>query len=96
VLEPDNGAYLDSLGWVRYKRGDASVARNLLEKAVMHSPDPLIYDHLGDACLADKHPEAALQAWSKVLSIDPKNEAVRKKLSDEGTRFSARLFRGCP
>ncbi len=87
ALDPDSGAYLDSLGWVRLKRGDPSQARNWLEKAVIYSPDPLIYDHLGDACLADKHPEAALQAWSKVLSMDPKNEVVRKKVQLEGERF---------
>src|SRR5262249_1915767 len=69
AMDPDSGAYLDSLGWVRYKRGDAQEARHYLVQAALHTPDPLIYDHLGDACLADKHPEAALQAWAKVLSI---------------------------
>ena len=87
ALEPDNGAYLDSLGWVRYKRGDAAEASHYLEQAVLRSPDPLIYDHLGDAYMANKHPEAALQAWSKVLSVDTKNEAVRKKLLEEGGKF---------
>jgi Tfp pilus assembly protein PilF len=87
ALEPDNGAYLDSLGWVRFKRGDPREARPLLEKAVLLSPDPLIFDHLGDADLADHHPEVALQSWSKALSMDPKNETVRKKVTEEGERF---------
>ena len=87
ALEPDSGAYLDSLGWVRYKRGDASQARNFLEKAALLSPDPLIYEHLGDASQADQHPEAALLAWSKALSIDPKNDGVRKKIQEMGARF---------
>ena len=85
--EPGSGAYLDSLGWVRLKRGDTQEARQLLEKAVFYSPDPVIYDHLGDACLADRHPEAALQAWSRALFLDPKNETVRKKVQEEGMRF---------
>ncbi len=87
ALDPTNGAYVDSLGWVRLKRGAPGEARELLEKASMLSPDPLIFDHLGDADLADKHPEAALQAWSKALSMDPKNEAVRKKLLQQGEAF---------
>ncbi len=87
ALEPESGAYLDSLGWVRLKRGDPREAKGLLEKAVLYSPDPLIYDHLGDAYLADHHPEVALQAWSKALAMDPKNEAVRKKLHDVGEGF---------
>jgi tetratricopeptide (TPR) repeat protein len=87
AFEPDNGAYLDSLGWVRFKRGKYSEARNFLESAVIHTPDPLIYDHLGDAAFADSHPEAALQAWSKSIFMDPKNETVRKKLQEQGTHF---------
>jgi len=86
-LEPNNGAYLDSLGWVRYKRGDSQEARNLLEKAALLSPDPLIYEHLGDASQLDNHPEEALQAWSKALSIDPKNDGVRRKIKETGTHF---------
>ena len=89
ALEPDNGAYVDSLGWIRYKRGDAGEARALLEKATALSPDPLIYDHLGDASLADRHPEEALQAWSKALVLDPKNEAARKKVQASGAAYFA-------
>jgi tetratricopeptide (TPR) repeat protein len=87
AIEPANGAYLDSLGWIRYKRGDPREARNFLEKAVYYSPDPLIYEHLGDACLADQHPEAALQAWSKALSMDPKNVGVRKQIEETAGRL---------
>jgi hypothetical protein len=58
-----------------------------LEKAALRTADPLIFDHLGDACLADHHPEEAVQAWSKVLSMDPKNEPTRKKLMTDGQRF---------
>lgn len=87
AMDPDSGAYLDSLGWVRFKRGDSQEARNLLEKAALRSPDPLIFDHLGDACLADHRPEEAIQAWSKALSMDPKNEVTRQKLLTEGQRF---------
>ena len=62
-------------------------ARFSRESGAVLSPDPLIFDHLGDADLADKHPEAALQAWSKALSMDPKNETVRKKLVQESDAF---------
>jgi tetratricopeptide (TPR) repeat protein len=86
-LAPDNGAYLDSLGWVRYKRGDFKEARDWLVKAIFYSPDPLIYDHLGDAFWGEGHPEAALQAWTKGLSLDPKNEVLRKKIQEKGALF---------
>jgi predicted Zn-dependent protease len=48
--EPDNGSFLDSLGWVLYKRGKFAQARSALEEAVKASsfPDPVVLDHLGD------------------------------------------------
>ncbi len=49
-LEPDNAAYLDSLGWVLFRLGRAEDAVIWLERAVELSsePDPTLYDHLGD------------------------------------------------
>jgi len=100
AIEPTSGAYLDSLGWVRYKRGDSREARNYLEKAALYSPDPIIFEHLGDACQADQHSDAALQAWSKALSMDPKNTDLHKKIegtaghvfsSDEARKYSKYL-----
>ena len=90
ALDPDSGAYLDRLGRVRFKRGDPQEASHLLGKAVLLSPDPLIYDHLGDASLADKHPEAALQAWSKALVHGShRMNSIRKKgTGQEGSAFS--------
>src|SRR5204863_8465629 len=48
--EPDNQSYLDSLGWVLYKRGRFDQARAALEDAIGSSslPDPVSLDHLAD------------------------------------------------
>jgi len=47
VLEPENGAYLDSLGWFYYKKGKFKEALSHLERAASFLTDPVIYDHLG-------------------------------------------------
>jgi tetratricopeptide (TPR) repeat protein len=49
-LESDNTAYLDSLGWVLYKRGLFAEARGYLEKAIVpeNQADPVVLNHLGD------------------------------------------------
>ncbi len=48
--EPDNAAYLDSLGWVLFRLGRFDEAVVQLEKAAaIDEPDPVILDHLGDA-----------------------------------------------
>jgi tetratricopeptide (TPR) repeat protein len=47
MLEPDNGVYLDTLGWVHYKLGNFELARQFLEKAAATGLDePDIYRHL--------------------------------------------------
>src|SRR5690606_39000892 len=48
-LDPYNGAYLDSLGWVYFRLDDLEKAELYLQKANrMAGPDPVILEHLGD------------------------------------------------
>jgi Tfp pilus assembly protein PilF len=73
--EPRNSAFLDSLGWVLYKKGDVAGAKHWLTLARFAGAkmtqqsrfagageDPVVCDHLGDACwrLGDK---AEAQKW---------------------------------
>ncbi|MEI8139642.1 MAG: tetratricopeptide repeat protein [bacterium] len=45
--EPENGAYLDTLGWIQFKRGDTIKALSSLEKALrLVGKDPTILAHL--------------------------------------------------
>jgi tetratricopeptide (TPR) repeat protein len=81
-IDDQNGAYWDSLGWVRYKMGKYPEAAANLEKAAELNQDALIYEHLGDACWADQKPERALNAWSKALTLNPKNKSLQKKVED--------------
>ncbi len=53
-LEPDNGAYLDSLGWVYYRLNRLDDAEHVLVRALSKagvSDDPTVHDHLGDVHL---------------------------------------------
>lgn len=47
-LKPENGAYLDSLGWLYFKKGNFPFARYYLLKAIRLEPDPEIYQHLSE------------------------------------------------
>lgn len=82
LLDPKNGAYWDSLGWIHHKQGNYSEAISDLEKAIVFSQDGLIYEHLGDAYWADQMPYRALGAWSKSLAVNPKNRGLQKKVED--------------
>jgi tetratricopeptide (TPR) repeat protein len=80
ALEPNNGAFMDSLGWVYYKKGWLKKALKKLELATSLLPDdPVILDHLGDVYFALKRWKAARRAWRRSLKIDSKNKKVRAK-----------------
>ena len=79
-LESDNGAYIDSLGWLYFKQGKVDKSIKELEKASTLIEDPVIYDHLGDVYFKSKNLEKAKLNWEKALKLDPAQEAVKKKL----------------
>jgi tetratricopeptide (TPR) repeat protein len=72
AVEPkDNAAYLDSLGWVRFRRGDLREAREWLEKAVAlpDGNDPVVWDHLGDVCFRLEDAARARAAWARAAEL---------------------------
>ncbi len=81
-IEPNNGAYLDSLGWARFKQNDPKEAAQWLEKAATLTPDALIFDHLGDVYKSAGQLDRAVDVWKKSLDLDSKNNKVRQKIRD--------------
>ncbi len=79
--EPENPAYLDSLGWVLFQLKRPAEALTWLEKAVklLPEPDATVLDHLGDVLAALGKLDEARDAWRKSVELEP-SEAVRKKL----------------
>lgn len=67
----DNACYIDSLGWVLYRRGQLDAARRELERAAAlpDSDDPVIWDHLGDVYQAQGEIDKAKQAWQQALDF---------------------------
>ena len=84
-VEPDEPAFLDTLGWVLYKRGDYAGATSSMMKAVAnanywhHEP----YDHIGDIFAATGGVTAGVPWWIKSYEIFP-NEKVGAKLRNAG------------
>lgn len=71
VADPDNGSYLDSLGWAYYKQGKVVEARKHLQRAADLSQfNSVIQDHLGDVLMAMKDGAGAVAAWERALSGD--------------------------
>ncbi len=60
ALDPENSAYLDSLGWVHYRLGDTEQAEHWLRRAVDLGGDlgdGTIYCHLGEVLLSSGQPD---------------------------------------
>lgn len=80
-LDPANGAYMDSLGWVYFRMGRLDEAVETLERAVvLLKTDAVIFDHLGDVYAARGEVERARVHWERVLELDPGHAAIREKL----------------
>jgi tetratricopeptide (TPR) repeat protein len=80
-MEPANGYYLDSLGWVFYQRGDYEKALEELEKASnIVANDSVILEHLGDAYRAMKQYRKALAVYEQSREIQGKNQALIEKI----------------
>lgn len=75
-LDPWNGAYLDSLGWVYFQMGRFEEARGPLEAAARELPtDAVVMEHLGDLYERRGETELALSAWGRALDNDPEDRA---------------------
>jgi tetratricopeptide (TPR) repeat protein len=84
-LDPDNGAYVDSLGWGYYQLGRYEQARDTLERAARLTQDPTIYEHLGDVYVAIGKAESARKAYRRAIDLEADDpEAVARKLSELG------------
>jgi tetratricopeptide (TPR) repeat protein len=82
ALEPDNAAFIDSLGWAYFRMGKLPEARANLERAIhLSGGDPVIYEHLGDVYRDLQLKDLARDTYKKSLSYDKSNERVRAKLS---------------
>ena len=69
--EPENPAYLDSMGWVLYKRGRFEEALEALQSAAGLAPeyDAVVWDHLGDTLWRLSRRDEAGEAWQKAIAI---------------------------
>ncbi|MGI9384351.1 MAG: tetratricopeptide repeat protein [Methyloligellaceae bacterium] len=85
-LKPDDGYFVDSLGWAYFRIGKYKKAVEHLERAVELRPDDsVINDHLGDAYWkVDRRLEAKFQ-WNQALSLKPdpaEEKKIKVKLAD--------------
>jgi tetratricopeptide (TPR) repeat protein len=75
AIQPKNGYFLDSLGWIYYQKGDSERALTEIKRAMVYtSPDPVLYDHLGDVHFSLENYLEAKKAWSTSLTLTLKKD----------------------
>ena len=89
-VDPDNGAYLDTLGWIYFQNGKYDQAVDVLKRADQHLKDPIIYQHIGDACYKMNLIEDAIKYWQLSLELLPDQEEVIKKIEEVKSHQASR------
>jgi tetratricopeptide (TPR) repeat protein len=78
-IEPNNGAFLDSLGWAFFKLNDFGQAEKYLLKAVAAvRNDPTIHEHLGDLYVKTGNLDKAQDSYTQSLNHGTEPEEIQK------------------
>ena len=82
--EPENAAYLDSMGWVLFKLGDFNKAQEFLLNAAAseRGQDGTIWEHLGDCQHSMKNLDEAQKSWQKALDLTTTDAFPDQELVD--------------
>jgi len=106
-MDPTNGAYLDSLGWVLYRLDRVPEAEEALQRAITFAPrDPTVHDHLGDVYAKQGRLKDAVAQWERSLrewrSSPPADQdaneiaKIQKKLESGKVRLAQESSRPDP
>lgn len=82
--EPNNGSFLDSLGWLRFKQGNLAEAETQLRHAADLRPYSAdVRQHLGEVLLKVGKRAEAITQWERALAFAfPGRDALEKRLED--------------
>ena len=83
-MDPENGSYLDTYGWILCKQGNINKAIIILEKAVRitREQSAIILYHLSEAYKQANEDDKAHSTLKKALLIDPENLLYIKGLEN--------------
>lgn len=79
-LAPNDAFIMDSLGWIKYRRGNTTDAAKLLRKAYDLQPNAEIGAHLGEVLWKSGAQAQALAAWRDARKLEPDNDTLVKTL----------------
>ncbi len=89
-FDANNGAYLDTLGWVEFRQGkyDQALSDLLHAAQKITRDDPVVFEHIGDTYGKLNKVAQALDAWQKALTLNPQNKKLADKIDNAKTKVS--------
>lgn len=84
VVEPENGAYQDSLGWIYFKKKNYKLAEEYLKKAIDNINDPTVYEHLGDLYKVLDDDQKAIKFYKTGINFFPSDKKLQEKIDKYG------------
>jgi len=98
AADPENGAYLDSLGWLHYRQGHYEQALAELRNAAhaLKVDDPTVFEHIGDTYAMLEQMPKAIEYWQKSVALDPTNKKLAAKIAAAKTKLSTGAPAGTP
>jgi tetratricopeptide (TPR) repeat protein len=85
AAKPDNGAYLDTVGWVYYKLAKFQQAFSYIQQSLaIRENSAVVIEHLGDVYLKLNQISAAVKCWRRSLELTTDQETLKHKLEIYG------------
>jgi len=80
--ERNNTAYLDTYGWILYKRGKLKAAAKVMQELISsnEAPDAEWYEHYGFILKMQKKCENAIENWNIAIKIDSTKTSLIKEI----------------
>lgn len=79
---PESGAYLDSLGWLYFKKHEYEKALDLLQQALKYlQNDSIVWNHFSQVLIKLKRFEKAKDALNIAIELDPDNFDLAERMS---------------
>jgi tetratricopeptide (TPR) repeat protein len=97
ALDPENGAYLDSLGWALFRLGRIEEAeRHLRRAAEKQSDNAVVFDHLADALHQRGAVAEALHYWRLALEGGDEDGELDRKTVERKVREAEAVLAANP
>jgi len=81
-MQPDNGAYLDTIGWIYYKLKQYNLALQYITQSLNSREDsPVVIQHLGDVYYKLGDYDNAKTYWNKAFKLEPDNEQLKDRIN---------------